>query len=83
MFLRKNGRIEKIEIRLQLLLQKNNPFLLIGLPSEVQKLFTPHQFFLIRPPSNIKRDEAQKTKQSIVPRHFLHILVYTNIYCEY
>ena len=71
MFLRKNSRIEK-KTHLRQLPQKNKPQpLLIRLPPEFQQLFNP--YLLI---TNLKREEAQRTKHKIVPRAFLHILVY-------
>ena len=72
MFLRKNSRIAKKETHLQQLPQKNKPQpLSIRLSPEFQQLFNPHLLI-----TNLKREEAQRTKHKIVPRVFLHILVY-------
>ena len=72
MFLRKNSRIAKKETHLQQLPQKSKPQpLSIRLSPEFQQLFNPHLLI-----TNLKREEAQRTKHKIVPRVFLHILVY-------
>ena len=74
MFLRKNSRIEKKKKKLicSSFLRKTNPQpLSIRLPPECQQLFKPHLLI-----TNLKREEAQKKKHKIVPRVFLHILLY-------
>ena len=71
MFLRKNSRIEK-KLTCGSFPRKTSPQpLLIRLPPEFQQLFNP--YLLI---TNLKREEAQRMKHKIVPRAFLHILVY-------
>ena len=45
----------------------------IRLPPEFQQLFNPHLLI-----TNLKMEEAQRTKHSIVPRVFLCILVYVS-----
>ena len=73
MFLRKNSRIEKKkETHLQQLPQKNKPPTLIDqTPSRISTIVLPHLLI-----TDLKREGAQRTKHKIVPRVFLHILVY-------
>ena len=73
MFLRKNSGIEKKEkLICGSFPRKTSPQpLLIRLSPEFQQLFNP--YLLI---TNLKREEAQRTKHKIVARAFLHILVY-------
>ena len=73
MFLRKNSQIEKKRNSFAAASPVKHPPqpLSIRLPPEFQQLFKPH--ILI---TNLKREEAQRTKHKIVPRVFLHILVY-------
>ena len=73
MFLRKNSRIEKKKkLICSSFPRKTSPQpLSIRLPPEFQQLFNPHLLI-----TNLKREEAQRTKHKIVPRVFLHILVY-------
>ena len=74
MFLRKNSRIKKKRNSLAAASPEKDPppqLLSIRLPPEFQQLFNPHLLII-----NLKREEAQRTKHKIVPKVFLHILVY-------
>ena len=70
--------LKKIETHLQQLPQKNKPPIIDQTPSGFSTIVQPLPINLtkkIRPASNLKREEPQKTKHSIVPRVFLYILV--------
>ena len=73
MFLRKNSGIEKKKKLIcgSFPRKTSRQPLLIRLSPEFQQLFNP--YLLI---TNLKREAAQRTKHKIVPRAFLHILVY-------
>ena len=80
MFLRKNGRIEKNWNSFAAAPPEKQAPLIDQTPSRISAIVQhPPIIFLkkeIRPSSNLKWGEAQKTKHSIGPRVFFHILVY-------
>ena len=65
---------EKMKLICSSFSRKTSPQTLwIRLPPEFKQFFNPHLLI-----TNLKREEAQRAKHSIIPRVFLHVLVHVS-----